>query len=72
MTSKEVELELKLEQLNNKIKFYSKFLRYPFFKILMLKRYVKVIEKRNDCFKELREMIRKKYPEKFIGGNYGK
>ena len=70
MTSNEVQLELELEMLNNKIKFYSRFLGYPFFKRLMIKRFQNTVIKRNDCFRELRELIRKKHPEKFIGHGY--
>ena len=28
------------------------------------------IEKRNQCFRELRDLLKKKRPELFIGGNY--
>ncbi len=69
MTSKEVELELRLTQLNNKILFYCKLIKIKpmgFRLFGMAKRIQKVTELRNECFKELRELLRKKYPEKFI------
>jgi hypothetical protein len=28
------------------------------------------IEERNQCFRELRDLLKKKRPELFIGGNY--
>ncbi len=72
MISKELELELKLTQLNNKIILYDKLIkriRPNFIQLYFYKRLGRIIEQRNKNFKLLRELMRKKYPEKFIRSN---
>ena len=72
MTSKELELELNLTQLNSKIIFYNKayqWVKFGFLKKIVGKHLQNVTILRNSCFKELRELLRKKYPEKFIRSN---
>ena len=70
MTSNEVILELRLTQLNNKlimwIKLYDKL---PFF--FIKNKIMSIRQKRDQCWNDLRTLIRQKYPEKFIGYNYG-
>jgi hypothetical protein len=68
MPSREIELELKLKNYNNKLLLYTKIIKYTptdFLKGLWLKKSAKTVEKRNECFRQLRELVRKKHPEMF-------
>lgn len=71
--SNESDLELKLSAYNAKIIFLNKIYR-NFCKIklghLIYPRIAKNIELRNQCFRELRDLIKKKRPELFINGDY--
>jgi len=69
IVSYETELELRLNKLNSQIILWSKISRFFKFKLFKNKIY-HITDERNNCFKELRTLIRKKYPEKFIGANY--
>ena len=69
IVSYETELELRLNKLNSQIILWSKISRFFKFKFFKNKIY-HITDERNNCFKELRTLIRKKYPEKFIGANY--
>ncbi len=72
MITNEAYLELKLRQYNNKIVFYNKiYNKIPVNIIknkLLLPKMLKIIEQRNNTFRKLRILIRKKHPEMFIGG----
>ena len=67
--SYESELEIKLKAYNQKIIFwnmvYNKLQKIKLGKIV-INRIANFEIKRNECFKELRTLLRKKYPEKFI------
>ena len=71
--SNEANLELKLTAYNAKIiflnKMYSKLDKIKLSHLLNGK-LKSNIESRNECFRELRDLLRKKRPELFIGGNY--
>ena len=70
--SNEADLEVKLSAYNAKIIFLNKIFRY-LSKVklghLLHGKLQTNIEKRNQCFRELRDVVRKKHPELFIGGN---
>ena len=71
--SKEADLELKLTAYNAKILFWNRiYINLSKFKLghLLHKKLQTNIEKRNQCFRELRDLLKKKRPELFIGGNY--
>ena len=74
MSSKELTLEILLNNLNSKLVFYDKILKKiptKFFKIKFFNWKIQPLkEKRDQAFRELRELMRKKHPEIFIGGNY--
>ena len=65
--SYETELELKLVQLNSKIIIYDRYVKLRFIGKLFMKRTIKIINQRDQCFRELRELVRKKHPELFLG-----
>ena len=70
--SNEADLEIKLSAYNAKIIFLNKmFMNLSKFKLghLLHGKLQTNIEKRNQCFRELRDVVRKKHPELFIGGN---
>tara|TARA_R110000751_G_scaffold37643_1_gene91077 strand:+ start:106 stop:324 length:219 start_codon:yes stop_codon:yes gene_type:complete len=71
--SNEADLELKLSAYNAKIIFLNNIYR----KLCKIKLghliYPKIksnVESRNQCFKELRDLIKKKRPELFMGYEY--
>ena len=69
MISEIEKLEVELNLLNNKIIYYDKWIRKVKFAIIqkfIVKRMNKVIETRNECFRELRELVKKKFPEKIM------
>ena len=71
--SNEADLELKLTAYNAKIIFLNNiFIKLSKVKLghLLHKKLQSNIKLRNECFKELRDLLRKKRPELFIGGNY--
>ena len=72
MITTEAYLELKLRQYNNKIVFYNKiYNKIPVIIIrnkFLLPKILKIIEKRDETFRNLRILLRKKHPEMFIGG----
>ena len=71
--SNEADLELKLTAYNAKILFWNKiYINLSKFKLghLLHKKLQSNIEARNQCFRELRDLLKKKRPELFIGGNY--
>jgi hypothetical protein len=72
MITTEAYLELKLRQYNNKIVFYNKiYNKIPVIIIrnkFLLPKILKIIEKRDETFRKLRILLRKKHPEMFIGG----
>lgn len=70
----ESELELKLKELNGKIIFYNKlYSKMPLniMRNIVLKKMIQTRTQRDYYFTELRNLIKRKYPEKLIGGNYG-
>ena len=71
--SNESDLELKLSAYNAKIVFLNNMYR-KLNKIklghLLIKKINHNITLRNECFRELRDLLKKKRPELFIGGNY--
>ena len=71
--SNEANLELKLSAYNAKIIFLNKMIR-NLSKVklghLLYNKLQNNIESRNQCFRELRDLLKKKRPELFIGGNY--
>ena len=73
IVSNEADLELKLTAYNAKIiflnKIYSKLDKIKLSHLLNGK-LKSNIESRNQCFRELRDLLKKKRPELFIGGNY--
>ena len=76
LVSKEAELEIELNLINKKILFYNKILnKIPtnFLKIWFCKKYIiKIMDVRNNKFRELRELLKQKRPELFIGYSYDK
>ena len=71
----EQELELQLSQYNKKLNLYDTIYRktpIPFIRNSVAKKIIRVRDKRDKCFKDLRTLIREKHPEQFIGYNYGK
>ena len=71
--SNEADLELKLTAYNAKIIFLNKmFIKLCKIKLghLLHGKLNDNIEQRNQCFRELRDLLRKKRPELFTGGNY--
>tara|TARA_R110000824_G_scaffold8723_1_gene39460 strand:+ start:386 stop:604 length:219 start_codon:yes stop_codon:yes gene_type:complete len=71
--SNEADLELKLSAYNAKIIFLNKmFINLSKIKLghLLHGKLQTNIEARNQCFRELRDLLKKKRPELFIGGNY--
>ena len=71
--SNEADLELKLTAYNAKIIFLNKmFIKLSKIKLghLLHSKLNDNIEQRNQCFRELRDLMRKKRPELFTGGNY--
>ena len=69
--SNEADLELKLTAYNAKIIFLNKiFIKLSKIKLghLLVNKLNDNIEQRNQCFRELRDLLRKKRPELFIGG----
>tara|TARA_R110000822_G_scaffold35647_3_gene100437 strand:+ start:1865 stop:2083 length:219 start_codon:yes stop_codon:yes gene_type:complete len=71
--SNEADLELKLSAYNAKIVFLNKIYR-NLCKIklghLIYPKIAQNIESRNQCFRDLRDLIKKKRPELFIGSEY--
>ena len=65
----EADIEIKLTAYNAKIIFLNKLLT-KLNKIkcghLLHKTLIKNIQLRNECFRELRDLLRKKHPEMFI------
>ena len=64
-----INLELRLSTLNQKLIFWDKM--FSVLKKIHLHKLVthhikNLIEKRDKCFTELRDVMREKYPEKFI------
>tara|TARA_R110000824_G_scaffold10321_1_gene45697 strand:- start:1324 stop:1647 length:324 start_codon:yes stop_codon:yes gene_type:complete len=73
IVSNEADLELKLTAYNAKIVFLNKiYLKLSKIKLghLLNSKLNDNVEKRNQCFRELRDLLRKKRPELFTGGNY--
>ncbi len=73
IVSNEADLELKLTAYNAKIIFLNKmFIKLSKIKLghLLYGKLNDNVEQRNQCFRELRDLLRKKRPELFIGGNY--
>ena len=73
IVSNEADLELKLTAYNAKIIFLNKmFIKLSKIKLghLLVGKLDNNIQERNQCFRELRDLLRKKRPELFIGGNY--
>ena len=71
--SNEANLELKLTAYNAKIIFLNKmYAKLDKIKLshLLNGKLKSNIELRNECFRELRDLLRKKRPELFIGGDY--
>jgi len=69
--SREVELELNLQKINSNIILYSKLIRrIPKGQKIFGKKLSKLITKQQECFRELRSIVRKKHPELFIGSGY--
>jgi len=69
----EQELELQLSQYNKKLNLYDTIYRktpIPFIRNSVAKKIIRVRDKRDKCFKDLRILIREKHPEQFIGYNY--
>ena len=69
LTSYEVELELRLEKLNSEIIIVNRFYRKKIIGRFFAKRLNKLNQDQQSCFRELRDLIRKKHPEKFIRSN---
>ena len=70
--SNEANLELKLTAYNAKIIFLNKmYAKLDKIKLshLLNGKLKSNIESRKECFRELRDLLRKKRPELFIGGN---
>ena len=71
--SNEADLELKLSAYNAKIIFLNKMMR-NLSKVkmghLLYGKLCNNIELRNQCFRELRDLLKKKRPELFIGNDY--
>tara|TARA_R110002153_G_scaffold231988_1_gene385195 strand:+ start:356 stop:679 length:324 start_codon:yes stop_codon:yes gene_type:complete len=73
IVSNEADLELKLTAYNAKIIFLNKiFIKLSKIKLghLLHGKLQTNIEQRNQCFRELRDLLRKKRPELFTGANY--
>ena len=72
MITTEAFLELNLRQYNNKIVLYNKiYNKIPLNVIkqkIILPKLLKVIEKRDESFRKLRILLKKKRPELFISG----
>tara|TARA_R110000822_G_scaffold6167_1_gene25886 strand:+ start:120 stop:338 length:219 start_codon:yes stop_codon:yes gene_type:complete len=71
--SNEADLELKLTAYNAKIVFLNKmFIKLSKIKLshLLIGKLNYNIEQRNQCFRELRDLMRKKRPELFTGGSF--
>ena len=71
--SNEADLELKLTAYNAKIVFLNKmFIKLSKIKLshLLIGKLNDNIEQRNQCFRELRDLMRKKRPELFTGGSF--
>tara|TARA_R110002020_G_scaffold201824_4_gene404674 strand:- start:381 stop:599 length:219 start_codon:yes stop_codon:yes gene_type:complete len=72
MITNEAYLELRLRQFNNKIVLYNKIYNKIPINILknkfLLPKMLKIIERRDNTFRKLRILLKKKHPEKFIGG----
>jgi len=67
--SNEADLELKLTAYNAKILFWNKiYINLSKFKLghLLHSKIKTNIEARNQCFRELRDVVKKKHPELFI------
>ena len=72
MITTEAFLELNLRQYNNKIVLYNKiYNKIPLNVIkekIILPKLLKIIEKRDETFRKLRILLKKKRPELFISG----
>ena len=72
MITTEAFLELNLRQYNNKIVLYNKiYNKIPLNVIkqkIILPKLLKIIEKRDESFRKLRILLKKKHPELFISG----
>jgi|TARA_R110000824_G_scaffold4844_5_gene22877 hypothetical protein len=72
MITTEAFLELNLRQYNNKIVLYNKiYNKIPLNIIkqkIILPKLLKIIEKRDETFRKLRILLKKKRPELFISG----
>ena len=69
--SYEMELELKIKHLNSKIILLNRLMTLKLIGRFFIKKYNKVVENRNQLWREWRKVLRKKHPEMLIGGNYG-
>jgi len=73
IVSNEADLELKLTAYNARIVFLNNiFMKLSKLKLghLVTGKLQSNIEKRNQCFRELRDLIKKKRPELFTGGSF--
>ena len=71
--SNEADLELKLTAYNAKIIFLNKiYIKLDKIKLshLLNGKIQSNVQKRNECFVQLRNLLRKKRPELFISGDY--
>jgi|TARA_R100000963_G_C4580089_1_gene61433 hypothetical protein len=72
MITTEAFLELNLRQYNNKIVLYNKiYNKIPLNVIkqkIILPKLLNIIEKRDESFRKLRILLKKKHPELFISG----
>ena len=72
MITTEAFLELNLRQYNNKIVLYNKiYNKIPWNVIkqkIILPKLLNIIEKRDESFRKLRILLKKKHPELFISG----
>ncbi len=71
--SNEADLELKLSAYNAKIVFLNKiYQKLSKIKLghLIYPKIAQNIELRNQCFRELRDLLKRKRPELFIGDGY--
>ncbi len=73
MENKQTELEFELENAYNNTNRanvnYNRWLWIKIFNKRNLKQIIKATEKQNEIFRELREVTRKNYPERFIQGD---
>lgn len=66
-----INLKTELENLNNKIIILNRLCnKLPYGHRIFKNKLNKLIQKRDQCFRELRESLRKSNPELFIGSDY--